>query len=648
MIIAVCQMKVIPANPVENGIRIKQFVVDALHRTNRQVDMVVFPELAVPGYLIGDIWEEQAFLRECQRVEQTLREYALEKCVTIVFGNVATTTTKQHDGRPTKYNALIVAHRRDDTLNLPEFTGAKKPFIAKTLLPNYREFDELRHFTPNKRTDNIRPVDISDMKSGMGKPPHVSGLKVGFALCEDGWDDDYEIKPMQLLASRGAEILINHSCSPFTVGKNGKRNRVFGAHAKNAGVPLIYVNAIGLQNNAKTIFSFDGSSVLYDKNGNVVYESPMFEEDMFIYNTKTNEVTHRFTNVQKPQHTDIGDIYNALVFSIREYCAQSGIQNVVIGSSGGVDSAVSAALHVAALGAEHVYLVNMPSKYNSDTTKGLSYHLSINLGTPYVTVPISESVDLTATQINGLTFRTPDGIDFRTLELSGFNLENVQARDRSSRILAAIASALPGGVFSNNGNKTETTVGYATLYGDVAGYVAAIADLWKEDVYLLGKYINHINGREIIPVGIFSIVASAELSGDQNVDEGKGDPIIYMYHDRLFKAWMQTWNRKTPEEILEWYADGKLEEMLGFPTNEFGERKRICDIFGTRHAFIADLERWWNLFKGMAVAKRTQAPPVIAITPRAYGFDYRDALNCVYYTTRYRELKKKLLDMETV
>lgn len=473
-------------------------------------------------------------------------------------------------------------------------------------------------------------------------------MKVGFALCEDGWDDDYDIKPMKILANRGAEILINHSCSPFTVGKNGKRNRVFGAHAKNAGVPLIYVNAIGLQNNSKTIFSFDGSSVLYDRNGNVVYESPMFEEDMFIYNTKTGEVQHRFNGVTKPQQTDIGDIYKALVFSIREYCNQSGIQNVVIGSSGGIDSAVSAALHVAALGADHVYLVNMPSEFNSATTKGLSYQLSLNLGTSYVTVPIGDSVELTKSQINGLTFRTPDGLDSRTLALSSFNLENVQARDRSSRILAAIASALPGAVFTNNGNKTETAVGYATLYGDVCGYVAAIADLWKEDVYLLGKYINHINGKEIIPLGIFNIVASAELSADQDVDAGKGDPIIYWYHDRLFKSWMQTWNRKTPEEILEWYSEGKLEEMLGFPANEFGERKRIWDIFKTRHAFIADLERWWNLFKGMSVAKRTQAPPVIAVTPRAFGFDYRDALNCVYYTTRYRELKKKLLDMESV
>ena len=182
-----------------------------------------------------------------------------------------------------------------------------------------------------------------------------------------------------------------------------------------------------------------------------------------------------------------------------------------------------------------------------------------------------------------------------------------------------------------------------TLYGDVSGYVAAIADLWKEDVYLLGKYINHINHKAIIPLGIFSIVASAELSGDQNVDEGKGDPIIYWYHDRLFKAWMQTWNRKTPEEILEWYAVGTLETMLDFPKNEFGERASIAYLFPTAQSFISDLERWWGLFKGMAVAKRTQAPPVIAVTPRAFGFDYRDALNCVYYTTRYRELKRKLL-----
>lgn len=633
MIIAIAQIDVCPANPMQNAKHIIEFVKNA-RRRDPAVRVVLFPELSIPGYLIGDMWEEQAFLRECKAAERIVREFAVEYSVFIVFGTVSVCDGTQHDGRSVKFNSLIIA-TPTGTTNIGYIVDSEgDAFIPKTLLPNYREFDEPRHFSALSDPMRINPFVIPDVDG--------ESLNIGFALCEDGWDADYNIKVMQILVEKGANLLINHSCSPFTVGKNGKRNRVFGEHAKSAGVPLIYVNSVGLQNNGKTIYTFDGCSVVYSPDGEVLHESPMFKEDIFIYDTDTKKVDF---DVREQgivtQQTDIGDIYQALVYGIRKYCEQSGIKQVVIGSSGGVDSAVSAALHVDALGNENVFLVNMPSKYNSDTTKNLADKLADSLGCQCWIVPIQEAVDLTIKQVEELTIDSPGSQRSFPLSLSQLNCENIQARDRSARVLSAIASSL-GAVFSNNGNKTECMVGYATLYGDVAGYMAPIADLWKEQIYLLGKYINHIHGGEMIPEGIFNIVACAELSDDQKVDEGKGDPLVFWYHDRLFKSWQQDWNRKTPEEILDWYANGTLAEKLDFPKNEFGEYKTIDSIFPTPELFIADLERWWKQFKGMAVVKRVQAPPVLAVSKRAFGFDYRESLNCCMFTTRYYELVKKL------
>jgi NAD+ synthase (glutamine-hydrolysing) len=203
-------------------------------------------------------------------------------------------------------------------------------------------------------------------------------------------------------------------------------------------------------------------------------------------------------------------------------------------------------------------------------------------------------------------------------------------------VLAALAAAF-GGVFTCNGNKSELTVGYATLYGDLGGYLANIADLWKTEVYALARHMNaHVFGRTVIPAGSIALTPSAELSPEQNVDEGKGDPIIYPYHDTVFRAWVEWWNRATPEELLAWYAEGVLEQHLGY-------EGRVADLFPTASAFVADIERWWNAYQGMGVAKRIQAPPVLAVKRRAFGFDHREAQIGPRYTRRYEELRALVL-----
>ena len=202
-------------------------------------------------------------------------------------------------------------------------------------------------------------------------------------------------------------------------------------------------------------------------------------------------------------------------------------------------------------------------------------------------------------------------------------------------MLAALAATIGGG-FTCNANKTESTIGYATMYGDSAGFLSALADLWKYQIYELAHYFNdEVYGREVIPQGIIDIVPSAELSTAQNVDEGKGDPVKYDYHDYLFRAFVEEF--KTPEDILNWYAEKSLEEKIGC------KRGLVEKYFPTAKDFTDDLERWWKLFTGMAVAKRIQAPPILAVgNCRPYG-SFEESQNTPYFTQAYKKLKEKLL-----
>ena len=384
--------------------------------------------------------------------------------------------------------------------------------------------------------------------------------------------------------------------------------------------PLILVNSVGIQNTGKTIYTFDGGSAVFNSRGEVVQYAEPFEECLnFI---ELDEID-KMPALKLPEISETEKIYRAIHYGVKNFLEQIGMKKVVIGVSGGIDSAVAAALYVQVVGAENVYLVNMPSKFNSSTTKNLSERLAKNLDCKYFVVPIQESVDWTVKQL-----------EERGIEVSSFVKENIQARDRSSRILAAIAASV-GGVFTCNANKAESTVGYATLYGDEAGFVSALADLWKFQVYDLARYINEkIYKREVIPQGIIDIVPSAELSTAQNVDEGKGDPLKYPYHDYLFRAFVE--KNLSPEEILTWYASGELEKNIGC------EAGLVEKYFPTAKDFIDDLERWWKQFTGMGVAKRIQSPPIIAVSNKPFGARV-ESQNGIYFTKKYLELKESLL-----
>jgi len=309
-----------------------------------------------------------------------------------------------------------------------------------------------------------------------------------------------------------------------------------------------------------------------------------------------------------------------------------GATKVVIGLSGGIDSAVVAALCVEVLGKENVVAVNMPTRFNTATTKGLAKELADNLGIQYLVAPIEDAVNLTRKEIGDLTGRKVEGLVD----------ENVQARDRSSRVLAGIAAQLgaihkTNVVFTNNGNKTELAQGYCTLYGDVDGAVAPIADLYKTQVRALARHLNAKLGN-VIPEGILTVKPSAELSDAQNPEKGGGDPFQFEYHDKLLYQMVEL--RRDPEDILADAVAGKLDKALGLPAGKTAIGKD--GYFPTMTAFIDDLELVWKRLKG-SFFKRVQAPPVLAVSKRAFGYDLREFQGKARFTRRYCELKIEAL-----
>lgn len=621
------QLEVIPGRPDLNFDKILAAMDEA---RSRGADILLLPEMALPGYLIGDLWEQQSFIDDCEYYAQQIAEASKGICV--MFGSVASESGKlNEDGRVRKYNAAFACQ---DGKLIGGYQG--RSFIIKNSLPNYREFDDCRHFYSLQKLCAEENTSVSHALQPLTLCIRGEKLRIGLMLCEDGWTENYHLNVPQTLAQNGAQLLCNLSCSPYTLGKNRKRNRLFSAQARAAGIPLIYCNNVGIQNNGKNIFTYDGCTSAYNSDGTLVTSAEMYADTTleFTWDTSQNCINPTCAPAKLPQEPE--SVYKALRYGTAKFLQQCGIKRMTIGLSGGIDSAVTAAMYVDILGPENVLLLNLPSRYNSATTQGIALQIAQALGTNYAVIPISESFEHTVAQLESTPITNFGGGAGFKLQLSGLVRENIQARDRGARVIAAAAAAF-GGAFSCNSNKAELSVGYATFYGDICGALAIIGDIWKHQVYALGRYLNDVVfGREVIPEEIFHIRPSAELSDAQTVGNG-GDPLVYDYHDYLLRAFIENWHKTTPTDILRWYKAGTLATELGCT------QAAIDEACPTASALIDDLERWWKLFAGFAVAKRIQAPPILSLTKRAFGYDHREAQLSPYFSREYLRLKKELL-----
>lgn len=634
MKISVAQLDIIAGHPDKN---VSKILAEIENAKKNNVDVIVFSEMAVPGYLIGDEWENPSFVKDCFSYNETIKN-ATDGIVAI-WGNVDLDfNQKSEDGRIRKYNAAFIAQNCEYVKNifaddkLIKYASAKIPDgrTYKTLMPKYREFDDERHFYSLRKLaqDNESEIFLDIVPFSVNIKGETK--KIGIILCEDMWSDDYTINPIDILLENDPDLIVNLSCSPWTWRKNNKRHKVVRERIKNKPTYFVYCNNTGTQNNGKNIFLFDGGSTIYNPDGSLLNVAKNYTETT-ITSTLFDGNNKSLPNPVVSNEQDTKELFDGLIYGIRNFFKNLPNKKVVIGLSGGVDSALDTVLLVEALGAENVYAVNMPSKFNSNTTKDAAMQLAKNIGIHYAVLGIQRSVDNTINDIEKTVFFNYSNKLETGLTLSKLNLENIQARDRGSRVLAGIASSL-GAVFTNNGNKTETAFGYATLYGDINGAIAPIADLYKHEVYALARYYNTLKGKEIIPSTILNIVASAELSEDQNVDDGKGDPINYPYHDKLVRAFVEF--RLDPEDILRLYSEGKLAETILCD-------QKIIDKFSVEN-FILDLEQKWKAYK-LSFFKRIQAPPIIAVSRRAFGFDLRESQNGIHFTQEYYKLKQTLL-----
>ena len=721
--IAFGQIQVHPGEPATNF----QSIMHAIDYAKAvSTDILIFPELCLSGYMVGDLWDQVPFVKDCRYYGEELVKATENTNLTIIFGNVGIDESLRNlDGSLRKYNALYVASKGKLVSN----PSQPYPFTIKTLLPCYRYFNEPRYFTSANVVAKERNLSLSDINQPLTLSTRQGSFTIAPVICEDSWDTHYPHCPTSLMLESAKmkglhiDLVVNCSSSPYTIHKQEQRRALFRSQSKRYSTPIAYANHVGIQNNGKNICIYDGCSTLYDVNGSVVEEVPAFEntvrptllkdtlwQPLSNANSEQRDTsedstalqlslehnrcdkndtyhTQDLNHIQDATPTYIPTLFKALQYGIRQFLAQTGIKKIVIGASGGIDSALNAALYSTVLPPENLYLVNMPSRYNSDMTKDLAYQLAQNIGCHYGVFPIEEGVNATIAQLEGQTFtkfhqkthgyvhdhtlvndtgihnsdtdsicepqqrtsnlneQTYEGAGLDTtihLQLSTLAKENIQARDRSSRILAGIASAV-NGAFTCNGNKTEFTVGYATMYGDLAGFLAVTGDVWKTDVYALARYMNEtIFQCEVIPQGSIDVVPSAELSDAQDVTQGLGDPLQYEYHDCLFRAFVEgtphtlPHQRLTPEDILYAYENGTLEQLLGLP-------HPISHYFTSTEQFINDLERWWKSFNGLAVAKRIQSPPLLLISERAFGTDLSESQLKPYFSRNYYVMKEKIL-----
>ncbi len=536
MKIALAQINCVIGDFEGNFSKIKQYVTQA---EKAGADLVVFPELSVCGYPPRDFLEFQDFVDKCLDVVDRVAK--LSKNIAIIVGGASRNPVPE--GKDLFNSAFFLEQ------------GSVKQVAHKALLPTYDIFDEYRYFEPGLSFNVIE----------------FKGIKIALTICEDIWNIGnenplYRTCPMDVLTKQDPDVMINISASPFTYKKPKERIQIVRENVNRYNCPMFYCNYVG----AQTEIIFDGSSIVMNKEGVVVEELPAFEETLRVFELEDLALTVE----DQHRHADkIELIHDAIILGIKDYFGKFGFKTAILGLSGGIDSAVTLALAAKALGPENVLSVLMPSEFSSDHSVSDSEQLCKNLQSPWKYVPIRRVYDSFLEELQ-VHF---DGKPFNVAE------ENIQARTRGVILMAL--SNKHGHILLNTSNKSEAAVGYGTLYGDMAGGLSVIGDVYKVDVYALARYINRDS--EIIPEHIITKPPSAELRPDQKDSDSLPD---YEILDEILELYIE--NRLGPKEII---AKGFDEALV------------------TRILRLVNRSEY----------KRYQTPPMLRVSPKAFGMGRR-------------------------
>ena len=510
-------------------------------------DLVMFSELCICGYPPRDFVEFNDFINRCYETIDHIKMYADD--IGVLIGSPA--RNPRIEGKDL-FNAVFLLYEKEI-----------KAEIHKTLLPTYDVFDENRYFEPAFEWKCIE----------------FKGWKLAVTICEDIWNlgDNplYRITPMEKLIGEGPNVMLNLSASPYNYAQDVVRRSIVEAHVSKYKIPMLYCNTVGSQ----TEIVFDGGSLAYDVNGQLVKEMKYFEEDYALFDleamsehTDQPSVAHKYyysaNEVGKDTDTlhyltddkNIHEIHSALILGIRDYFNKMGFKKATLGASGGIDSAVVQALAVEALGKENVHVLLMPSEFSSSHSIEDAAALSKKLGNRYDIVPINGVVDAFLSTLKPL---------FRDLPF-GVAEENIQARTRGN-LLMAVANKF-GYILLNTSNKSELATGYGTLYGDMAGGLSVLGDVYKMQVYALARYLNRDD--LLIPENILNKAPSAELRPNQKDSDSLPD---YEILDRILFQYIEL--RQGPKEIINQGFDKDLVERILklVNANEY-KRAQFCPI----------------------------------------------------------------------
>lgn len=556
-------------------------ILDAVERARRQgANLVVLPEMCLTGYCLDEkLLINRQFLR---RNRQVLFERIAPACLDVaaVVGFVDFDEGRQGPDRgPVRYNAAAVIHG-----------GKVRQVVHKRLLPSYRYFDDKRYFSPGSE------VEPAILNFG----DHT--IRIGVLICEDLWDERYELRPWRIYADKGVDCLFCINASPFVCSSPGRRDgkrfvreALIRDRIRRYGTPIVFVNTVGIGDNGKNVIPFDGASVAYDAEGRLVAALKGFAPEQRVV-----EFHHgRAEAVAEAPFDREAEIFDALVMSVRDYYDKIGIfKGVLEAVSGGVDSALGTAIACQAMGPDLLTLYNLPSRFNSERTRSAARQLALNFGVEYRVVPIQ-----------GIFDRVLEDFEryLRPVRQS-ITLENLQARIRGLIMMAE--SNDREALLLTNGNETEMALGYATLYGDMVGGLAVIGDISKPDVYRLAVHVNRRWGCEMIPEETLRIPASAELREDQV------DPFDYGVVGPVVSEYIET--GASPRDLTERFARRELDpDHFGGEAGLYG--RYTIETFG---ALAEDLYRTLS----RSVYKRMQAAPIVVVSERSFGFDLRETI----------------------